>query len=99
MQAHGLDYNSATLFQGPLSCHQKLDDQAEQLLPGWPSRYTGERVWTGSEMLQQQDKWTILLSEQDHTSIVKALQFFQSEPKLLFKCLSTTMIVQSAANS
>lgn len=98
MQAHGLDYNSATLFQGSPSFHQKLDDQVEQLLTGWPSRYTGERVWTGPDMLQQRDKWTVLLSEQEHDSIVKALQFFQGEPRLLFKCSLTTIIVQSAAN-
>lgn len=83
MQAHSLDYDSATLFKGAPSCQQKTDGQAEELLPGWPSRYTGERVWSGSDMAQEQDKWIKVLSEQDHDSVVKALRYFQCEARHL----------------
>lgn len=84
MQARSLDYDSPVLFEGPPSSQKKLENQSKPSLLGFPSRYTGERVWTGSDMSQRQDEWTTVLSEQDHNDIVKALRFFQGEKQLPF---------------
>lgn len=47
---------------------------------GFPSRYTGERVWTGAEMADKQDEWIIHLSEKDLNCVHEALRHFQSKP-------------------
>ncbi|KAI8952647.1 hypothetical protein F4801DRAFT_199439 [Xylaria longipes] len=46
--------------------------------PGFPVQYTGERVWSGSEMLTKQHDWIIDLSEEDQNRILEALRHFQS---------------------
>jgi hypothetical protein len=50
---------------------------AKEVLPGFPTQYTGERVWVGSEMALKQDEWIVTLSEQDQSHILKALRHFQ----------------------
>lgn len=95
MQARSLDYDSPVLFEGPPPSHLEDENQAKPSLLGFPSRYTGERVWSGSDMAQRQDEWTTLLSEQDHSSIVKALRFFQGETELPFTLVTT---LSSTAN-
>ena len=49
----------------------------EEVLPGFPTQYTGERVWVGSEMALKQDEWIVTLSEQDQSHILKALRHVQ----------------------
>jgi hypothetical protein len=50
----------------------------EKTLPGFPACYTGERVWSGSEMALKQHEWIVILSEQEQLHILNALRFFQS---------------------
>lgn len=90
MQARSLDYDSPVLFEGPPSSQQEAENQAKPSLLGFPSRYTGERVWTGSHMSQRQDEWTTVLSEEDHSNIVKALRFFQGGIQLPFALVNNT---------
>ncbi|KAK3328687.1 hypothetical protein B0T19DRAFT_442576 [Cercophora scortea] len=49
-----------------------------EALPGFPDRYSGARVWTGSEMALKQHEWVSILSDQDRAHIQAALRHFQS---------------------
>lgn len=74
----GLDYNSTRLFHGTLpSSQQAQSTNIDDDVPGFPRRYTGERVWSGSDMLLKQDEWIITLSEQDQVHVVEGLRHFQ----------------------
>lgn len=61
--------------------HETFQDhpqsKSENLIRGFPARYTGERVWDGSEMALKQHEWVITLSEEELLHIEKALRFFQ----------------------
>ncbi|KAJ3541802.1 hypothetical protein NM208_g4434 [Fusarium decemcellulare] len=76
-QAPNFDYYSSKLFE-ITSTYKPNDADLEQPLPGFPSRYKGERVWTGSEIALKEDEWATVLSEQDQKHIVEALRHFQS---------------------
>ncbi|KAK3290241.1 uncharacterized protein B0H64DRAFT_412939 [Chaetomium fimeti] len=72
-----LGYYSLKLFSdthsSPLVDPPKLDEA----LPGFPSRYDGERVWVGSDMVAKQDEWIVALTDQDKAHIGQALRHFQ----------------------
>lgn len=73
----GLDYYASKLFAPTSSYKQDNDSDAELKLAGFPSSYSGERVWTGDEMKAKEDEWVTVLSEQDRAHIVEALRYFQ----------------------
>lgn len=76
---NSLTYNS--LNWQPTIAKQRQDRAGTGDVPdGFPSRYTGERVWTGAEMADRQDEWIIQLSEQDLNFVHEALHHFQSKP-------------------
>lgn len=76
---NSLTYNS--LNWQPTIAKQRQDRAGTGDVPdGFPSRYTGERVWTGAEMTDRQDEWIIQLSEQDLNFVHEALHHFQSKP-------------------
>jgi hypothetical protein len=88
VQAPRLDYNAPKLFEHASSSLKQNDSPVfHETLSGFPSRYTGERVWVGSEMASKQDQWITLISEQEQTEILKALRHFQSELVLINSCI------------
>lgn len=77
-QVHDLDYYSSRLS---LDFHLSIDANHSSTLddsvPGFPSRYCGERVWTGSEMALKEAEWLTVLSEPDQIHVMEALRDFQ----------------------
>jgi len=76
-------YYAQSLFQcsafPPTSNLERYETVAPiQAEPGFPVEYTGERVWTGSEMLTKQHEWIVDLTEEDQSHILEALHHFQS---------------------
>lgn len=73
----------------PLSKHhdtliatdESIAFKTNEALPGFPSRYIGERVWTGSDIALKQDEWILTLDEADKVHILKALRYFQGIPR------------------
>lgn len=79
-QDNGLSYDSLIDFGSQTSAVEKGDKIImDDVPPGFPSRFTGDRVWSGLDMVGRQDEWIIQLSKQDHDNIVEALRHFQSK--------------------
>ncbi|KAM5343253.1 hypothetical protein ACJ41O_014219 [Fusarium nematophilum] len=75
-QAPSLDYYSSKLFE-VTSTYEPDASDLENPLPGFPPRYEGERVWTGSEMALKEEEWTLVLSEEDQAHVLDALRHFK----------------------
>ncbi|KAF3912455.1 hypothetical protein ABW20_dc0103813 [Dactylellina cionopaga] len=45
---------------------------------GFPAQYKHERVWIGSEIASQPDKWTFVLTEEEQNAVVDGLKRFQA---------------------
>lgn len=76
-QARGLDYYAPSLFLDTPSSPPQEQRVEGEAMPGFPPRYTGERVWSGPEMALKQHEWIVVLSEQDQVHILEALRHFQ----------------------
>jgi hypothetical protein len=78
METQTLNYYDATLFHEHASSLADYEPSAVcQPVPGFPSQYTGERVWTGSSMATKEHEWIIVLSDDERDSIIKSLRHFQ----------------------
>lgn len=76
----GLDYYSTKFLLDTSSTFRQEDvSSLDEAPPGFPSQYTGERVWVGSEIALKQHEWMTILSEQDQVHISEALRHFQSK--------------------
>lgn len=80
VQSQTLDYLSRRLYQGSSSLVEQQSADGETSLSGFPTRYDGERVWTGPDLEAKQQEWLTVLSEQDHENIIEALRHFQGMP-------------------
>lgn len=76
-QPQRIDYYSLNLFDGAPSTPPDTTTALEDVLPGFPSQYDGERVWTGSDMIAKQDEWIVGLTDQDRADVLQALRHFQ----------------------
>ncbi len=57
---------------------KKATANINDLLPGFPSGYIGDRVWTGVDMASKEHEFIIKLSDQDLVYVTDALKHFQS---------------------
>lgn len=80
VQSQGLGYLTFGKHHHGLSALQDHNQaKFDRTLSGFPLRYTGERVWAGSEMALKKHEWIVTLSEQEQLHILDALRYFQSE--------------------
>ncbi|KAK6334552.1 hypothetical protein TWF730_003766 [Orbilia blumenaviensis] len=57
----------------------KENAKIEYTIPkGFPERYEHERVWVGSEIAKQPEKWTLVLDEDDKKAVAEGLKSFQA---------------------
>lgn len=84
-QSQALGYYSLKLFHDIHSTAPADLPQLDEALPGFPSRYCGERAWEGTDMVAKQDEWIVVLTDQDKAHIVQALRHFQGR-YLRFQC-------------
>jgi hypothetical protein len=80
METQTLNYYDSTLFHDQASSLADYGPSTvRQPVSGFPSQYTGERVWTGSSMANKEHEWMIVLSDDERDSIIKSLRHFQGE--------------------
>lgn len=73
--AQKLDYHAPFLAINAPSNYEAHQSATPPL--GIPSRYEGERVWSGLEMAAKKDEWITILSKEDQAQIVESLRRFQ----------------------
>lgn len=96
METQTLNYYDATLFHEHASSLADYEPSAVcQPVPGFPSQYTGERVWTGSSMATKEHEWIIVLSDDERDSIIKSLRHFQGKLLLTLDCMSTSSLTSA----
>jgi hypothetical protein len=91
----GLDYYAAKLSHECTSTSRKDTNAFEaSISQSFPSRYTGERVWTGADMVMKHDQWIVVMSEDDRFQIMKALKHFKgSLRRLVAGCIRSMLII------